>query len=170
MFRCVFILTFTLCNIGAQTQSLFTDPRDHQVYQTIALNGNEWFRENLRFVTDSSKLYDKSYRSKACGQFYSLVEAFTICPTGWRLPTEAEVKKLLKLEKRGVIDLVDTLDVDYCGRIDYGKANRQGEQNTYWIQVEMEGTYATHWHFFKDEIHMHHHNVYNKMFPVRCIR
>jgi len=38
------------------------------------------------------------------------------------------------------------------------------------MQVELDGTYATHWHFFPDEIKVHHHNVAQRHFPVRCVR
>lgn len=167
----VFIIVFFLgLNGSVFSQSTFTDLRDNELYSTIQINELLWFQENLRFVTDSSRLYDDSERSKVCGQFYALTDAFSVCPNDWRLPTESEVKNLLKLEKKNIVSLVDTLKVDNCGRIDYDKASKQGVQNTFWIQVELEGTYATHWHFFKDDIHMHHHNVAKKMFPVRCVK
>jgi hypothetical protein len=161
----MFILGFE-----AKAQTDFKDPRDGAVYPVIELNGLLWFQENLRFETDSSRLYDNSQRSKKCGQFYAIVEAFEVCPAGWRLPTENEVKQLIKLDKRDKVDLEDTLQVDKCGRIDSQKASKQGFQNTYWIQVELKGTYATHWHFFTDDNHMHHHNVSGRMFPVRCVK
>ena len=52
-------------------------------------------------------------------------DAFEVCLAGWRLwrlPNEKEVKELIKMDKRGKIDLIDTLKVDMCGRIDGGKA------------------------------------------------
>lgn len=170
MFRVSLILIAVFISLETSAQTEFTDPRDGEVYPVIELNGLLWFQENLRFETDSSRLYDDSDRSKQCGQFYPLSDAFEVCPAGWRLPTESEVKQLIKLDHRDKVDLEDTLSVDKCGRIDYNKASKQGIQNTYWIQVELKGTYATHWHFFPDDIHMHHHNVDRKKFPLRCVR
>lgn len=164
------ILFLLMASLRVFSQSEFIDTRDGNSYPTIALNDLLWFQQNLQFQTDSSRYYDDSERSKDCGQFYPLEDAFEVCPAGWRLPTESEVKELVKLNKKGKIDLIDTLKVDMCGRMDYGKSAKQGDQNTYWIQVELEGTYTTHWHFFPDEIKMHHHNVDRKRFPVRCVR
>jgi|GEM_PF-2269068 len=156
--------------LSISAQSTVKDDRDGTEYGQIVLHELIWMDANLQLKTESSRYYDSTDQSLQCGIFYTLEEAMSICPAGWRLPKEEEVKELIKLDKRGKIDLMDTLRIDFCGRIDYEKASRQGSQNTFWIEGEREGTYITHWHFSPEEIKMHHHNVANKMFPVRCVK
>jgi hypothetical protein len=58
-----------------------------------------------------------------------------------------------------------------CGRIDNKKVNKIGEQNTYWIDSEVENGDVEHWHIFLDKQEIHSHNVVNakRQFPVRCV-
>jgi hypothetical protein len=74
----------------------FVDPRDNQKYQTIKLDGIEWFRENLNY--DSSheigkgaiELFELDPPSMPgegqCGRYYSFNNAINDCPEGWEIP------------------------------------------------------------------------------------
>lgn len=147
----------------------FVDERDGNQYDLVELNGLQWFAENLRLKTENSTAVSDSALS--CGEFYVVDDAFKVCPDGWRLPTETEVKRLIKHNKRGKINLSDTLNINLCGRIDAERHSRMGEQNTYWIDAELKGGYIMHWHTFGDRQELHNHNVVNsrRQFPVRCV-
>ncbi|MEZ4917872.1 MAG: FISUMP domain-containing protein [Saprospiraceae bacterium] len=151
--------------------NVFTDPRDGNTYQYVQVGELDWFVENLRFQTTNS--VDVSGEElNECGLFYPVEEAGTVCPDSWRLPTEKEVKALIKNEKRGRIQLIDTLQIQLCGRIDYGTLAKTGTQNTFWIDAKLEDGYITHWHTFgtKNELHRHNVTVAQRKFPVRCVR
>lgn len=147
----------------------FVDPRDNSRYELIELGGLLWFRENLKFRADTLK--DTLINADNCGIFYPVDLAKNVCPEGWRLPKEKEVKKLINCDKKGVFSLIDTLDIELCGRIDDDTHSKYGLQNTFWLDEKLEDGYITHWHTFTDEHKVHNHNVVNvgRKFPVRCV-
>lgn len=154
---------------GVQAQELFTDPRDSEKYRLVQIEELTWFSENLRFITDSKK---DTLLKDGCGVFYMVDGAMKACPEGWRLPTVKEVNRLIKENKRGRINLSDTLNIQLCGRIDSKKHSKYGEQNTFWLQAVLEEGHIDHWHTFGDEHKIHSHNMVNvrRKFPVRCVR
>jgi uncharacterized protein (TIGR02145 family) len=88
----VFIIgLFLTINCFSQT-ALFTDRRDNQPYNTIFINGKQWFRENLRFQTAKSffPAFSKDTAVLATGNFYSNSELSSICPAGWHAATIAD--------------------------------------------------------------------------------
>lgn len=149
-------------------QSTFQDPRDGNTYPVIQLGELYWMTENLRYRTDG---LDTLIDEQKCGVFYNYDAAIKACPDGWRLPTENEVKALLKLDKRGKLNLLDTLDINLCGRIDNEKHTKLDMQNTFWLNEPLKDGYTPHWHTFgnKHEIHTHDVVVARRKFPVRCV-
>jgi len=153
-------------------QKTFVDERDESEYGYLEFNDLKWMTENLRFSTEQSLCVDEeSELCPECGEFYLIEEALNICPDGWRLPTKKEVKSLIKLDKKRYFSLTDTLEIKLCGRIDAGEFKRFGEQNTFWINAELESGNIDHWHTFKDKHEIHNHNVVEvkRQFPVRCV-
>ncbi len=147
----------------------FTDQRDGNTYSIVQLHELQWLGENLRYRSPSAK--DTLVSPQGCGVFYLVEDAKKACPKGWRLPTEKEVSALIKADKKGKIHLSDTLNILLCGRIDYDKQAKQGEQNTFWLNETMENGHVTHWHTFGKENELHSHDVVNakRKFPLRCV-
>lgn len=94
--------------LGIET-SEFTDPRDGKVYQTITLNGIEWFAENLNYDVSEEYggnfLVDIIYESpptlqnsdrKVCGSYYTFDSAKIACPPGWEIPARGVFVDLFK--------------------------------------------------------------------------
>lgn len=156
----------------AQAQKPVIDERDGQSYSIVRAANLEWFASNLNYKTADSRAYADSAANDSCFQFYRVNEAMNACPAGWRLPTEPEVKQLLKQAKKQKFSVEETLNISFCGRIDGNVAAKVGSQTTFWIDSELVDGNITHWHFFKDEIELHNHNVINadRKFPVRCVR
>ncbi|MCB0707378.1 MAG: hypothetical protein KDC34_18805 [Saprospiraceae bacterium] len=151
---------------------LFQDVRDGNSYQYIQIDNLYWFAENLRFQTNSSSTWtsEESDMDK-CGIFYGVQDAFSVCPDGWRLPTEKEVEFLIKADKKKRINIIDTLQLKLCGRIDNGQLSKIELQNTFWIDTKLIDGNITHWHTFGSKHELHNHNVTNakRKFPVRCV-
>ncbi len=165
------IILFTILSLSftESSQDNFVDPRDSNTYKIIQINKLKWFGENLRYRSGSEN--DTLISIENCGVFYLFEDAKKACPEGWRLPTEQEVKELIKAEKKGEIDLIDTLNIDLCGRVDYEKHSKPGIQNTFWLNEELKEGHISHWHTFGDQQKTHSHDVINarRKFPVRCV-
>lgn len=175
-YSCFILLLFLFSNASAQNKLptlWYVDERDGNSYNYIYIDGLYWFTENLRYKTQYSiAVKDTSGNVlEHCGLFYRVDESFEACPLGWRLPTEKEVKRLIKLDKRKKIQLTESLQIELCGRIDHGKLSKLGLQNTFWIDATLKDGYITHWHTFEEKQELHHHNVMNaqRQFPIRCV-
>lgn len=151
-----------------------TDLRDGNEYQYVQLGELYWLSSNLRYQTASTMAVPDSFPTLAveCGAFYLAEDIAEACPDDWRLPTEQELKTVIKANKRKRIDLNDTLNIVLCGRIDYEIYARPGEQSTFWIDSPLENGDIIHWHVFgkKHELHSHNVVVSKRQFPIRCVK
>lgn len=75
----------------------FIDARNGQTYKWIRLkDGKKWMTENLNYETYSSWCYDeKSSNCTKYGRLYTWQAAKKACPSGWRLPTDDEWRKMV---------------------------------------------------------------------------
>ena len=169
----ILMIVSSFHNSATPISNEFTDSRDSNTYETVEVGHLKWLKENLRYKVNASMcLSDISDEKCAdCGEFYLVEDALKICPENWRLPTEEEIKRLLKSNKRKKINLAKALNIELCGRIDNGKSAKYGLQNTFWIDAPLENGYITHWHTFGKKHELHSHNVVNakRQFPVRCV-
>lgn len=164
------LLLLSIClSITGHPDGSLLDTRDAQQYPTVKLDALEWMAENLRYDAPSTT---DTLIAESCGRFYAVDLAQHVCPIGWRLPTEKEVRQLIKADNKGKLQLADTLAINLCGRIDNGKHTKIGLQNTYWLQAPLEEGHITHWHVFGTTHKIHSHNVVvaERKFPVRCVR
>lgn len=170
------IFIILVSNLGltiAPNSGKFTDSRDGNIYTYVEIDGKYWFAENLRYKTENSIKVRDSLKewTSGCGEFYPVAQALKVCPEKWRLPTEEEIKTLIKLQKKDKININDTLQILLCGRIDNDEIGMIGMQNTFWIDAPLEKGHILHWHIFEKAHHLHTHGVTqaNRKFPVRCV-
>ena len=74
----------------------FTDPRDNTVYPYTQIGTQTWMRRNLRYQGKGHPVMDSPVMAKTFCQFYTWEEAQSVCPEGWRLPTESDWATLAK--------------------------------------------------------------------------
>jgi uncharacterized protein (TIGR02145 family) len=91
-----FGLTVQNINIGAS----FTDPRDNQTYLYQRIGSLDWMTQNLnwRHPNVGKDYKDQSEYAIIFGRHYTWDEATStenpLCPSGWRLPTNADWEDL----------------------------------------------------------------------------
>jgi len=94
-FHSSFFITSLFFLLASCSES-FTDSRDGQSYDVVKIGGLTWMAENLNFETAGSFCPEGDSRNcKRLGRLYSWVEAKSVCPDGWRLPTKADFEALV---------------------------------------------------------------------------
>jgi len=77
---------------GPTTDTLFTDPRDHQTYRIAQLGSQIWMTQNLNYspVTFSWCYNFSTTNCNEYGRLYDHYGALEAVPPGWHLPSDAE--------------------------------------------------------------------------------
>ena len=76
----------------------FKDSRDGKYYKYAYIGNTRWMAENLNYGNDSlgKCFWDDDENCSEYGRFYTYEEARTVCPDGWRLPTENDFSELVE--------------------------------------------------------------------------
>lgn len=76
----------------------FKDSRDGKYYKYAYIGNTRWMAENLNYGNDSLGIcsWDDDENCSEYGRFYTYEEARTVCPDGWRLPTENDFSELVE--------------------------------------------------------------------------
>jgi uncharacterized protein (TIGR02145 family) len=174
----------------------FTDNRDGQKYRTVIMpDGKTWMAQNLNYETDSSWCYKDSLSyCKKYGRLYNWKTAKTVCPKGWKLPSNQEWDRLVataggekmagkKLKaksgwKRNDYDGVSGNGTDSFGfsalpggyRYSDGDFNDAGYYGNWWTATENASDYAYRRNMdYDDDLVYEYGNRKSNGYSVRCV-
>ena len=76
----------------------FKDSRDGKYYKYAYIGNTRWMAENLNYGNDSlgKCFWDDDENCSEYGRYYTYEESRTVCPDGWRLPTENDFSELVE--------------------------------------------------------------------------
>jgi len=87
--------SLTTLNQPWQCGETITDPRDGQVYPTVQIGSQCWFQKNMNYEIGNSWCYHNDPGNcTTYGRLYDWETALGVCPSGWHLPSDEELKIL----------------------------------------------------------------------------
>ena len=78
----------SITNLGLADKATATI--NGKTYPYVTINGTDWLCRNVSDESAGAPYDNYTVMSDVFGRYYSYEEAKTICPEGWRLPTDAE--------------------------------------------------------------------------------
>lgn len=80
----------SITNFVPGTSPQFTDSRDGRKYYATDRGKLSWMRHNLAWEGAGTPFLSCAAMNDIFGRFYTWEEAQTVCPEGWRLPSDAD--------------------------------------------------------------------------------
>ena len=160
---------FCSANGKAIKYNMLTDTRDGKTYKTVAIGVQTWMAENLNYNATGSECYNNNgVNCDIYGRLYSLDLAMTVCPAGWRLPSEDDWASLttnIGTDDSGFAPLPGGLGFSgYFLNIDYA--------GFWWsTTLGIEGMAYGQSISFEEESYSFYSSLFNKssLLSVRCI-
>ena len=110
------------------TETQMIDARDQSVYNLVRIGGVHWMNENLKYKPEKG-IYCDNNGTDVCeeyGVFYTYSVAQSICPGGWRLPTQEEVEAASSTVDFEWWTIGGRFEVSSDGSSKYDQAGKQG--------------------------------------------
>jgi len=164
------------------SKGTMTDPRDGTIYNTVMIDNQIWMAENLDYKVGASWCYENNpEKCVVYGRLYNWVTAKSVCPVGWKLPSDHDWEKLLEIlgDDAQHLKSGDMQGTDSTGfeALPAGDRNAEGVYDdiggyaTFWTSTENDSTSAWKSLLSVGDNQLHR-GVDQKVsgFSVRCIK
>jgi hypothetical protein len=148
-----------------------TDLRDNQTYKLITIGGTRWTDSNIKFKPTKGFYCEDGEGEDVCakyGVFYSYGAAQSACPSGWRLPTQAEVEAADAVQPHEWWTIGGRFKLDESGNAtEYGLSDGQG-----YIWIVQNDSYSS-WRvkdYSEDKEHAFQKSEGHRAYNVRCVQ
>lgn len=149
-----------------------TDLRDNQTYKLITIGGTRWTDSNIKFKPTKGFYCEDGEGEDVCakyGVFYSYGAAQSACPSGWRLPTQAEVEAADAVQPHEWWTIGGRFKLDESGNAtEYGLSDGQG-----YIWIVQNDSYSS-WrvkdYSDDDKEHAFQKSEGPRAYNVRCVQ
>jgi uncharacterized protein (TIGR02145 family) len=157
----------------AENPPSLVDSRDGKAYKEVAIGGQIWMAEDLRYNAPGSQcLDDEEANCEKFGRLYSWDEAMTACPAGWRIPSDDDWNDLLDfIGGIGVagVKLRSTTGWDrYNGRDEFGFTALP--PGGWWSATTFDDGTISSLELNVQSFAYFHRNGSGRMMAVRCLK
>ena len=184
------ILKYMKCSNSCPEATVLIDSRDGQKYKIARIGEQIWMAENLNYnASGSTCFFDDSYCPKY-GRLYNWKTARTVCPSGWRLPGDAEWQTLASFAggyevtgrrlkaKSGWYESGNGTDDFGFSALPGGYVNSAGNAinsnifGYWWSSSEHDANNAYYWNIFYQSggIGRDSYDKSDYLFSVRCLK
>ena len=94
----------SITNLGLKDRATATI--NGKSYPYVTINGTDWLCRNISDENAGAPYDNYKVMSDVFGRYYSYEEALTICPEGWRLPTDEEWTAALAAQDNKIASLM----------------------------------------------------------------
>lgn len=158
------------CTYNEEAHSLACPEK---TYATLNINGKTWMAENLSvYSPDSSTCYDNNHENCVnSGRLYTWkVANASVCPTGWRLPSQQEFKDAFGTATVEDLKKASAFNLQFAGFKYYdGKFADKGASASFWTSEAYDDSRAFLVRATDTSIAYEHFNK-NIFASVRCIK
>ncbi len=152
----------------SNTEEAIVDSRDGKKYRTKKIGKDTWLLDNMNYNVRGSKCLDCDKH----GRHYSLSATAKLCPSGYMLPTVAQLESLEKT--LGSFDKVmKTLEIKPAGRYD-GKTttyNKYKNDFAFFWTASKNGSSRQHYLFnFSNKTSKADTQDQNQYYSCRCVK
>ena len=144
----------------------FTDDRDGQTYATVEIGDKTWMAENLNYSPQGSDYL----QTDKYGILYPFNTAVTICPDGWRLPTDEEWGELIEYYPDDVALRTSDFKAELGGWVNGGNYFGVNRIGAWWTGTDYQDGYAWVYYIKADSDVTRISQPKSSMMAVRCIK
>lgn len=174
------LLLFLIISAAGSPGVPFTDGRDGQPYEAIAVSGKIWMSRNLNFSIDGSYCYgDDPGHCDKYGRLYTWEQAKKACPRGWHLASDDEWSALIESfggERKAYKRLLEGGDSGFSAQLGgvrtaQGQYANAGRTGNYWTSTQTVEKTAWKREFFAESAEIARFDrELDRSFSCRCVR
>jgi uncharacterized protein (TIGR02145 family) len=160
-------------------------------FESVLIGGTVWMKRNLNIETENSWCYDNAPDNCAnFGRLYNWSDAKKVCPSGWRLPDDADWRHLAESaggwENAGKkLKSTNGWNNNGGGTDDFGftalpggyraessgKFNKIGDESLWWTATAKDNKFAYYWTIAYDFDDMQGESqIVSNGYSVRCVK